>query len=341
MSQMGFFDMSDRLNKLSQEGDRLEILNKLIDWEVFRAVLDKALNRPNSNNGRPPFDCVLMFKILILQSLYNCSDEQMQFFILDRLSFMRFLKLGLESRIPDARTIWLFRETLKKANVMEKLFLQFETVLQANGFEAKGGQMVDAHFIEVPRQHNKKDENKLIKETSKAPATWSAKKKAHKDLDARWTKKNKRTFYGYKNHVNVDKKHKLIRTFNVTSACVHDSQRLGALLSKEYGENVWADSAYQSEDQEAALKAAGYKSQIIERAYRGKPLTEKQKEDNKQKSKIRARVEHVFGHIKTSMNGAYVKTIGQARAEVKIAFQNLTYNMTRFCILKKQQEKCA
>jgi IS5 family transposase len=209
-------------------------------------------------------------------------------------------------------------------------------MLAGHGFEASGGQIIDATFVEVPRQRNSRDDNAHIKETGTAPASWSEKKKAYKDVDARWTKKNSTVFYGYKNHANIDRKHKIIRRYKVTDASVHDSQELDNVLDPHNdSQHTWADSAYRSEEQEDRLKEKGCPSHIHDRAYRNKPLTEEQKATNTEKSRVRARVEHVFGHIETAMNGCYVRTIGMARAQAKIGMENLAYNISRFTFLMR------
>ena len=336
MKQAGFFDVSKRHAKLLKTRDFLERVNQFVVWEAFRPVLDTALARkPRDKGGRPPFDAVLMFKVLVLQALYNLSDEQTEYQILDRLSFMRFLGLQLHDNVPDARTIWLFREILIAAKAVENLFAQFDAMLESAGFQASGGQIIDATFVEAPRQRNGRDDNEKIKK-GEAPADWSDKKKAHKDTDARWTKKNGVAFYGYKNHVNVDRKHKLIRKYKVTDASVHDSQELDNILDpRNDSQDTWADSAYRSDKQEARLKEKGCTSHIHERAYRNKPLTPEQEAANKERSHVRVRVEHVFGHIETAMNGCYVRTIGIARAKAKIGIETMAYNISRFTFLMR------
>ena len=336
MKQAGFFDVSERRKKLVKTRDFLARVNRFVGWEAFRPELDKALARKaRDKGGRPPFDAVLMFKILVLQALYNLSDEQTEYQILDRLSFMKFLGLELHDDVPDARTIWLFRETLIAAAAVEKLFERFDAMLQAEGFQASGGQIIDATFVETPRQRNGRDDNEKIKK-GEVPAGWSAKKKAHKDTDARWTKKNSVAFYGYKNHVNIDRKNKLIRKYKVTDASVHDSQELDAVLDpRNDSQETWADSAYRSNQQEARLKANGCTSNIHERAYRHQPLTPEQEAANTERSRVRGRVEHVFGHIETAMHGCYVRTIGIARARAKIGLENMAYNISRFTFLRR------
>jgi IS5 family transposase len=336
MKQPSFFDFCERQTKLLRTRDFLDRVNRFVVWELFRPDLDKALGRKHRDkSGRPPYDVVLMFKVLVLQALYNLSDEQTEYQILDRLSFMRFLGLELHDDVPDARTIWVFREQLIAAEAVEKLFERFDAMLDAAGFAASGGQIVDATFVEVPRQRNNRDDNETIKK-GEVPADWSDKKKAHKDTDARWTKKNNTTFYGYKNHVNVDRKHKLIRKYKVTDASVHDSQELDSVLDpRNDSQETWADSAYRSEEQEARLKDKGCASHIHERAYRNKPLTPEQDAANTARSRVRVRVEHVFGHIETAMNGCWVRTIGLMRAQAKIGLEILAYNVSRFTFLMR------
>jgi IS5 family transposase len=233
------------------------------------------------------------------------------------------------------RTIWLFREQLIEAKAVEKLFAIFYGMLARAGFEASGGQMIDATFVEAPRQHNNHDDNETIKK-GEVPKDWSDQKKAHKDVDARWTKKNNTVFYGYKNHVNADRTYKLIRRYKVTDASVHDSQELDNVLDPNNPcKDTYGDSAYRSETQEASLKAQGYTSHIHERAYRNKPLTPAQEAANTERSRVRVRIEHIFGHIETAMNGCYVRTIGRTRAEAKIGLENLAYNISRFAFLRR------
>jgi len=336
MKQAGLFDFSERQKKLLATRNFLEQINGIVVWEAFRPVLDAALKRSTrEKGGRPPYDAVLMFRVLVLQALYNLSDEQTEYQILDRLSFMKFLGLELQDNVPDARTIWLFREQLIAAEAVEKLFAQFDAMLNAVGFAASGGQIIDATFVEVPRQRNGRDDNATIKK-GEVPADWGEKKKDHKDTDAKWTKKNGVAYFGYKNHANVDRKHKLIRRYTVTDASVHDSRELDNVLDPTNDcQDTWADSAYRSDEQEARLKEKGCTSHIHERAYRNTPLTPEQEVANKERSRVRVRVEHVFGHIENTMNGCYVRTIGIARAKAKIGMENLAYNISRFAFLMR------
>lgn len=331
-ARRGFFDEEYRLQKISEQKDPLEKLNATIKWEVFQAPLDEAIPRFAGNKGgRPAYDNIMMFKILILQRYYNLSDEQMQFQILDRLSFMRFLALSICDSVPDAKTIWLFKKTLIERDCIETLFNTFNQSLTQAGLIAHEGKLIDASFVEVPRQRNTKQENEQLKEGN-IPAEWKEKpsKLSQKDVDAKWTKKNNQNFYGYKNHIKADEKSKLIDCYKVTDASVHDSQLIYDLIEdSDTGQPLHADSAYRSEETEANLAFLEIDSQIHEKGYKNAPLTEEQKAGNKKKSKVRARVEHVFGFIENSMKGSFIKSIGLKRAEGIIGLMNLTYNMFR------------
>jgi transposase, IS5 family len=341
MGQFGFFDADKRLAVISAKGDPLEMIDRVVPFESFRAEIEAATLTPasekKSNAGRKPIDVIVMFRMLVLQSLYNLSDEQIEFQVRDRLSFTRFLRLGIEDSIPDGTTLWLFRETLAKAGLIEKLFERFGQHLEAKGYIARGGQMVDATIVPVPKQRNSRDENEDVK-AGKTPRAWKKdpSKNRQKDKDARWTKKHGKSFYGYKNHVNADAKHKLIRQYDVTDASVHDSQKFDGLLNKtNTSADVYADSAYRSAETEAKLKLRGLRSRVHQRASRNHPLSKAQENANREKSKIRARVEHVFGAQQTSPGGRIIRTIGIARAKAKIGLQNLAYNIRRLVTLER------
>jgi transposase, IS5 family len=343
MAQLTFFDADRRLAALSKQGDPLEAIGRLVPWEDFRveieAVVLTADADKKSNAGRKPIDALVLLRMLMLQSLYNLSDAQAEYQVRDRLSFTRFLELGIEDRIPDGTTLWLFREKLSKAGLIEKLFAQFGRHLEAKGYIARGGQMVDATIVPVPRQRNSREDNETVK-AGKTPAEWGKKpaQNRQKDKDARWTKKHSKSFFGYKNHINADAKHKLIRRYDVSDASVHDSQKLDGLLNKaNTSEEVYADSAYRSAETEAKLKERGFRSRIHRRGSRNHPLSQAQEAANRRKSKVRARVEHIFGAQENAPGGRLVRTIGSVRAKAKIGLQNLAYNIRRLVIL----DRCA
>jgi IS5 family transposase len=349
---MGFFDLSDCYASLDAKKDPLLEIDGVVPWEEFRPALERIWRKPDADRksraGRKPIDAVLMFKALVLSALYNLSDDQIEYQVRDRLSFMRFLGLGLGDRVPDAKTVWFYRDALAQAGKVDELFGLFDGNLNRQGYIARGGQILDASIVPVPRNHNTRDENAAIKE-GKVPKSWTDKpaKRVQKDVDARWTKKHGKSHYGYKNHVNVDQKHKLVRRYHVSDAALHDSQAVDHLLMKgNTGSGVWADAAYRSEEMEAKLRARKLKSHIHRKGKRpsraflmycravGKPLSDQAKGSNRTKSTVRVRVEHIFGAQANDMGGTLVRTIGLARAEAKIGIKNLAYNMRRLCQLR-------
>jgi len=330
----GFFDEQETYQKMLNIGNPLEMVSNVIDFEMFREKLEsKLLNQNKKNNaGAKPYDVVMMFKIIILQRYYGLGDIQIEYQILDRLSFKKFLGLESGDKVPDEKTVWAFRENLTNGGLIEEIFSQFGQYLESKGLIMNEGKMVDASFTVAPRQRNTREENKKINE-GKGDELWNDQpnKKKHKDIDARWTKKNGETFYGYKNHAKVDTKSKFIDNYEVPNASVHDSQPLDDLLTeRDEGQLFHADSAYTGEHQEKVISKYKMKNQVHEKGYRNKPLTEEQKASNHEKSKTRARVEHVFGFMEQSMNGLLVRSVGMVRATGIIGLMNLTYNLFRY-----------
>ena len=335
--------LSARYEKLNQKQDLLVRLNRVIPWETFRPLLNQIHEKVRKSQAvlRKPTDVVVLFKMLVLQQLHNISDEGLEYQVNDRLSFMQFLGFDLMSDVPDATTVWLFRKHLRDAGLVEALFEQFDGYLITQGYAAKGGQIVDATLIPVGVQHNTKEENAQIK-AGKIPASWAEKphRQAQKDGDARWTKKHGKSYFGYKDHIEIDAEHRLIRRYVVTDASVWDGQVLGQLLDEDNdADTIWGDSAYRSVLIEAVLELMGFESEINERAYRNRPLTAAQIEDNREKSRIRARVEHVFGSWIMGMGGKLLRTVGLAQAKVQLGLKNLTYNLMRFTWLETRAVK--
>ncbi len=285
--QPSFFDLDNRHKKLD-ERDGLLWLDQHIDWEYFRDTLQQVREKKRkSTAGRRPYDVVLMFKALVLQHLYNLGDDELEFQIRDRYSFCRFLGVTPEDQIPDAKTFWLFREQLTERQLIKPLFDDFALQLEGKGFKARKGQIVDASFISAPIQRNSRDENEQIK-SGVTPEGFKENLniERQKDVDARWVKKNGEKHYGYKDHIAIDTEHKLIRDFDVTSAEVHDSQVFYGLLSENTAQDVWADSAYCSEENELMLSADDYRSHVHRKGKRNHPLNARARAANRKRSKI-------------------------------------------------------
>jgi len=330
----GFFDTEFRINRLAELNSTLPKLLQYIDWQIFRPIIEEGRQTEKPLGGRPSFDAIFMFKILILQQLYDLSDEATEFQVTDSLSFMKFLGLSFSDKVPDAKTIWLFREKLTKENKIERLFKVFYEHLETSGIIVKKGSIIDARIIQKPIQHNSKEENKVIKEQSKAPEDWSKNKRQQKDVDAKWTRKGFKSFYGYKNHIEVDIDSKLIISYLVTPANVHDSRAFLDLLSEEHkGKEIYADKAYYSEKIEKLLKKKGVISQIHNQVKPSNPNKQQIDIENNIKSKTRCRVEHIFGSMVTSMKDGLIRAIGIERVKAIIGIKNLIYNMLRYSFL--------
>ncbi|MBS1035265.1 transposase [Gluconobacter cerinus] len=238
MRQSGFFDVEERLARLSVLGDQLEAFSRTVDFEVFCPDLEKALAYSDGSKcGRPRFDLVLMFKILVIQTLNNLSDERTEYLINDRLSFMRFLGSGLSDRVPDAKTVWLFRKRLTQTGAIERLFDRFDATLRNAGYLPMSGQILDATLVAAPKLRNTNTE-KVVLWAGRIPEDWQDKpaKLSHKDRHARWTLKVTKAkwqddgtipptdlaipFFGYKSHVFIDRKFRFIQKSNAGKSVI-------------------------------------------------------------------------------------------------------------------------
>jgi IS5 family transposase len=343
--QPGLFDLDERYAALSSAGDPLERLTMVVDFELFRPELEAALARSDrAKGGRPPYDAVLMFKVLVLQTL-SLSDDHTEYQLKDRLSFMRFVGLALADRVPDAKTLWLFREQLSRAGAIERLFARFDRVLREAGYLAMGGQIVDATVIQARRPRLTRGEKATIKGGG-IPETWSQAKRAQMDTEGRWTLKRgrKRTaepneppdrselvipVFGYKNHLSIDRRHGFIRSFAVTDAARHDGRQLGQLLDPHNPASpVWADVAYRSAANVALLARRGLVPQFQCPKPRGKPMPPHLARGNASRARVRVAIEHVFAAQKCRL-GLVIRSVGLARASARLGLANLVTNMTR------------
>ena len=338
----GLFDVDERLRRLSDIGDQLEAYAAVIDFEIFRPDLDAALSYSDAaKGGRPPFDPVMMFRILIIQAQNGLSDDRAEFLINDRLSFMRFLGLRLTDKVPDAKTIWAFRERLIRAGAIEALFARFDLAIREAGYIPMSGQIVDASLVSAPKQRNTESEKQDIK-AGRVPEEWRDKpaKLRQKDMDARWTVQFGKAWmredgkpqpdiaiptFGYKAHTSIDRRYRFIRKWDVTDAsrpplvdcCTINCRavdgrmlRRGLLDKTNTGSAVWADSAYRSKQNEQFMEKNGFTSNVHHRKPKGKPMPAHIRRGNATRSKHRAPIEHVYAYqkgprgMKTSLSGS-------------------------------------
>jgi IS5 family transposase len=328
------FADAEHRDKIDTLGDPLQLITQYVDFSALAKRLDHAAPRPvSTQGGRPPFPTETMVCILFIKRLYNLSDEQMEFQLLDRMSYQRFCGLAHASNIPDRTTIWHFENRIGETGAVA-LFDGVTQQLLQQGYLARGGQMIDATLVPVPKQRINKDEKEILQQDA-TPASWQPAKRRQKDQDATWTKKHSKSYFGYKLTVNADKRYKLIRQIKCDTASVHDSQHFDAVLdSNNTSRDVYADRGYPSKEREAKLKAAGYRNQIQCKGTKNTPLSTCQQGRNRRIAKTRARVEHVFASIH-HMGGKYLRTIGQARANFGLTMMATAYNIKRFVYLRE------
>lgn len=337
------FEDEFTIEALSQLGNPLERLSSLVDFEMFRPVLEDALVNQECKTaaGRPQLDVVLMFKAIFLQRYHGLGDHQVEYQIIDRTSLRRFLGIHTVEEVPDEKTIWAYKDRLAADGTFDRLFCEFRTFLDGKGLSFHEGKIIDATFVEAPRQRNSRDGNRQIKE-GRGKELWNPEegdsgkeklrkkhKKSHKDVDARRAKKCGGPHYGYKNHIKADKKTKLIEKYYTTDASVQDSNVIKPLIEEsDKGQELYLDAGYES--REGIVTKNGMRPVICEKGHRNHPLSDGQKRDNRAKSKTRCRVEHIFGFIEGAMNGSLLRSIGITRARAANALTSLVYNIFRY-----------
>jgi IS5 family transposase len=336
MMKPNLFAAQEREAKLTELGDSLQKLERLVDFEALTAAVDNAAPRPSrERGGRPPFPTEVMVRILLIQQMFNLSDEQLEFQLLDRMSFQRFARLRDSSQIPDRTTVWTFKERLIKAGASETIFEAVNRQLAKHGYIARGGQMIDASIVQAPKQSLSKEEKALVVEQNAMPADWSPPKRRQKDLAARWTKKHGKSYFGYKLSVNADKRCKLIRKIKISTASEHDTLHFEDVLDPaNTSRDIYADKGYVNHKREERLTSEGYRMHIQRKGSKDKPLSEAQQRRNRRIASPRARVEHVFAGM-AQLGGKMLRSIGLARATLHLNWKAAAYNLRRFCYLKE------
>jgi transposase, IS5 family len=330
------FAAQHRAQKIDVLGDPLMKIASHIDFAALAAEVDRIAPRPVSTlGGRPPYPTETMIRILVVKRLHNHSDEQMEFLLLDRMSYQRFCGLSDAANIPDRTTIWTFENRIGAIGA-QALFDAMEQQLLRHGYMARCGQIIDATLVPAPKQHFKKAEKEILKQEA-MPAEWTPAQRRQKDLDATWTQKHGKSHYGYKLSINIDKRYKVIRKIKTDTASTHDSQHLDAVLDPmNTNKDVYADKGYTSQARETQLKAAGYRNQIQRKGQRNHPLSAYQEQRNQRIAKSRARVEHVFAAM-AQTGGKLIRTIGQARADFALTMMAMCYNLKRLVYLRDAQ----
>lgn len=309
-------------------GDPLAAIEREIDFGKLAARVDEIAPRiENPKGGRPPYPTETMVRILILKRLNNLSDEQVEYQLLDRMSYKRFCGLMDAVTIPDRTTVWTFENRIGEAGA-RAIFDGVESQLFAKGYIPRCGQVIDATLVPAPVQHNDRGDREILAQDA-VPAHWAPAKRRQKDTDASWTKKHGKSYYGYKLTVNVDVKHKVIRRIKTSTAAEHDSLHFEDVIDPfNTNRDVYADRGYPSKAREKALKEGGFRSCIQRKGTKQKPLSACQQRRNLRLAKTRARVEHVFGAMH-QMGSKFVRTVGLARASFAMTMMATCYNIKR------------
>ncbi|MBY0238812.1 MAG: IS5 family transposase [Burkholderiaceae bacterium] len=338
MMKPNLFAVQEREAKLTKLGDSLQELERLVDFAALADAVDNATPRPSrERGGRPPFPTEVMVRILLIQQMFNLSDEQLEFQLLDRMSFQRFAGLRDASQIPDRTTVWTYKERLIKAGASETIFEAVNRQLAKHGYIARGGQMIDASIVQTPKQSLNKEEKSIVVEENAMPKGWSPSKRRQKDLDARWTKKHGKSCFGYKLSVNADKRCKLIRKVKISTASEHDTLHFEDVLDPaNTSRDIHADKGYINFKREERLTNERYRMHIQRKGSKNKPLSEAQQRRNRRIASPRARVEHVFAGM-AQLGGKMLRSIGLARATLHLNWKAATYNLRCLCYLKEER----
>ena len=241
------------------------------------------------------------------------SDEQMESQLLDRMSFQRFVGLRASSQIPDRTTIWTFKERLIQAGASESMFDAVNRQLARHGYIARGGQMIDASIVEAPRQSLSKEEKAIVSEGA-MPADWKPAKRRQKDMDARWTKKHGKSYFGYKVSVNADKRYKLVRKIKVSTASEHDTLHFEDVLDPaNTNRDILADKGYVDSEREARLSKQGWRMHIQRKGSKGKPISA----------------------ALAQMGGKTLRSIGLARARLHLNWKVVAYHLHCLVFMKE------
>jgi len=292
---------------------RLDRLTELVRWYRFEKLLARLREE---GPGRPGYRPLLMFKALLLQSLYALSDSELEEALGDRLSFRRFVGLSLDDGVPDHTTLCRFRNQLVAAGLLEKLFAELDRQLEEAGVILKRGTMLDATLIEAAVAEPKGGQ----------PV---------RDPDARMTsrKGKKGTTYGYKAHVGVDLGSGIIRTVITTPANINDTTPADALIRGDERE-VLADAAYHTHARERALKAQGVKPRLARRANKHHPLSPRLQRYNRLIARRRSSVETTFATLKRRMGLSAVRYLGLAKAAGQVTMAAMAFNLRRWVTLQ-------
>jgi IS5 family transposase len=314
------FILEKQYEKVKGLGDRLELMKQQIDWKPFIPLVKSVFHDDKETGGRPHTNELVVVRSMLLQAWYNLSDPELEFQCHDRLSFRNFL--GFPERIPDFSTIWRIRDRLEAEGIDTLIWAELQRQLDDKGFKVKKGTIQDASFIESDLGKKRYSQGKKAKKKGET-VEYSEKQLSHIDRDGSFSVKHGQVHYGYKSHIKTDVDHHLIRSFEVTTASVHDSDI--DLSARE--EVVYRDKGYTGKE----TKAKGNGSMK-----RGN-LSIREKLRNKRIAKKRAPGERPFSVIKRTFNGdrTFVKTLPRVRT--KEMFKCFAFNLYQLVTLERKR----
>ncbi len=294
--------------KATRKAEFLAHMEVLVPWSEFCALIEP--HYPKAGNGRPPIGIERMLRMYLVANWFNLADEACEDALYDIATFRDFCRIDLgRERVPDATTLLNFRHLLEEHKIGAALFAKVGELLLANGMKLSGGTIVDATLIAAPPSTKNRDQSR--------------------DPEMHQSKKGNDWHFGMKVHIGADSRTGLVHSASVTAGNVHDSQELPNLLHG--GETrLYGDSAYRGEKQRERLKqiAPRAKDFTDKRAYRSRPLSDADRQTNRRKSSVRAKVEHPFLTLKRIWGFAKVRYRGLAknanRAFAMLAMINLS-----------------
>jgi IS5 family transposase len=320
----------------------------MINWKRIDKILSRGLGRSNKvTAGVKSYPAIQMFKILLLQQWYGLSDKETEYAMLDRISFVRFAGFSLEESKPDHTTICRFRNLLVEKKLLQALLDEINGQMEKQGKLVKKGVAVDASIISSSARPRKQVDVETVcagEEGEPPSAENQLSVRYSHDADAAWTKKGKEYHYGYKAHTSVDVDSGLVLAAQATPANHADTGKLEELVNASRlpaKSRVYADKGYTSAKNRKLLKANNCKDGIMNRAYRNKPLTDRERRRNKLISKKRFIVERVFGTLKQHYDMARASYLGTAKVQAELLLSSLAYNLKRALYLLSAREKCA
>jgi len=301
-------------------------LNKLVDFENFRKSLKGIYSQDMTRQGRPAYDCIMMFKLLLLGQWYSLSDRELASSLRLRIDFMYFTGLTPTSKLPDYSTINKYRNLLIEKKRLKKLFKELNSQLESLGLSINTtkGAIIDATLVESAGRPNKYVDSPVKDRCEDKSLTPDI--SYGKDTSARWIKKGNKSHYGYKIFTSVDGEHGFIQTVHVESAEVYEAHRLEVLLEDVECKHVLADKAYDTAANTELLKQRKINNRILKKALRNKPLTKRQKKRNILISKVRYKVEQCYGTLKRRFNFARASYFSTVKVNAQALLKAMCFN---------------